>query len=120
MSKASIPPYSANFGHYKYLVINNVPAPVAGADTLHPRLTRGFLEYSQHRGFITDPARVRHPRDKAHVEMGIQYVRERFYKGANFASLEEMRDAAQRWCRDVADQRIHGTTRRQPLPSLPG
>ena len=40
----------------KYLVIDNFPAAVAGADALHPRLTRGFLEYSQHRGFIADPA----------------------------------------------------------------
>ena len=43
----------------KYRVIDNFPAAVAGADSLHPRLTRGFLEYSQHRGFITGPARVR-------------------------------------------------------------
>ena len=33
----------------KYLVVDNFPAAVAGADALHPRLTRGFLEYSQHR-----------------------------------------------------------------------
>ena len=37
-----------------YLVIDNFPA-VAGVDPLHPRLTRGFLEYSQHRGFISEP-----------------------------------------------------------------
>ena len=49
----------------RYLVIDNFPAAVAGADALHPRLTRGFLEYSQHRGFITDPARVRHPQGQA-------------------------------------------------------
>ena len=48
--------------------IDNFPAAVAGVDPLHPRLTRGFLEYSQHRGFILDPARVRHPRDKPRVE----------------------------------------------------
>ena len=68
----------------RYLVIDNFPAAVAGVDALHPRLTRGFLEYSQHRGFITDPARVRHPRDKPHVERGVQYVRERFFKGGEF------------------------------------
>ena len=59
----------------KYLVIDNFPAAVAGPDRLHPRLTRGFLEYSQHRGFIADPARVRHPRDKPRVERGVPYVR---------------------------------------------
>ena len=68
----------------KYLVIDNFPAAVAGVDPLHPRLTRGFLEYSQHRGFILDPARVRHPRDKPRVERGVPYVRERFFKGGEF------------------------------------
>ena len=99
----------------KYLVIDNFPAAVAGADALHPRLARGFLEYSQHRGFIADPARVRHPKDKPHVERGVQYVRERFFRGSNFASLEEMRLAARRWCLEVAGLRVHGTTRRRPL-----
>ena len=99
----------------KYLVIDNFPAAVAGADALHPRLTRGFLEYSHHRGFITDPARVRHPKDKPKVERGVQYVRERFFKGGEFRDLAHLRSEATRWCRDVAGLRIHGTTRRQPL-----
>ena len=99
----------------KYLVIDNFPAAVAGADALHPRLTRGFLEYSQHRGFITDPARVRHPKDKPMVERSVQYARERFFKGAEFKDLAHLRSEAVRWCRDVAGMRIHGTTRRQPL-----
>ena len=88
---------------------------MAGADALHPRLTRGFLEYSQRRGFITDPARVRHPRDKAKVERSVQYARERFFKGGDFKDLADLRDHARLWCRDVAGLRIHGTTRRQPL-----
>ena len=99
----------------RYLVVDNFPAAVAGADALHPRLTRGFLEYSQHRGFITDPARVRHPKDKPMVERSVQYARERFFKGGEFRDLADVRDQAQRWCRDVAGMRIHGTTRRQPL-----
>ena len=99
----------------KYLVIDNFPAAVAGPDRLHPRLTRGFLEYSQHRGFIADPARERHPRDKPRVERGVPYVRERFFKGGTFTDLADMRSEARRWCLEVAGQRVHGTTRRQPL-----
>ena len=49
------------------------------------------------------------------MERGVQYVRERFFKGGNFKDLVDVRDQAIRWCRDVAGQRIHGTTRRQPL-----
>jgi len=44
---------------------------VAKADAVNPRLTREWLEYSQARGFVTDPARVRHPRDKPRVEAGV-------------------------------------------------
>ena len=99
----------------RYLVIDNFPAAVAGADALHPRLTRGFLEYSQHRDFITDPTRVRHPKDKPHVERGVQYVRERFFKGGEFRDLAHFRAEAARWCRDIAGQRVHGTTRHRPL-----
>ena len=71
-------------GMPKYLVIDNFPAAVVDTDPLHPRFTRGFLEYSQHRGFIADEARTRHPKDKPKVERGVQYVRERFFKGGDF------------------------------------
>ena len=92
---------------------------MAGADAFHPRLTRGFLEYSQHRGFITDPARVRHPRDNPKVERNVQYARERFFKGAEFRDLAHLRSEAGRWYRDVAGMRIHGTTQRQPKQVFP-
>ena len=99
----------------KYLVIDNCPPAVAIADALHPVFTRGFLEYSQHRGFIADSARVRRPKDKPKVERGVPYARERFFKGGEFSGLADVREQAQRWCRDVAGLRIHGTTRRKPL-----
>ena len=49
------------------------------------------------------------------MERGIQYVRERFFKGSDFRDLAHLRSEAARWCRDVAGLRIHGTTRRKPL-----
>ena len=98
----------------RYLVIDNFPAAVAGPDPLHPRLTRGFREYSQRRGFVVDPTRARHPRDKPKVERSVSYVRERLFKGGAFNGLAHLCAEAQRWCLEVAGTRIHGTTRRQP------
>ena len=49
------------------------------------------------------------------MERGVQYVRERFFKGGDFDGLAHLREEAARWCRDIAGRRIHGTTRRQPL-----
>lgn len=97
------------------LILDNFPAAVAGTDPLDPRPTRAFLEYSQARGFLLDPARVRHPRDKPHVERGVAYARERFWKGGTFADLADARVQAERWSRAVAGQRVHGTTRKVPL-----
>lgn len=99
----------------KRLILDNFPAAVAGADPLAPQPTVGFLEYSQARGFLIDPARRRHPKDKPRVERGVAYVRERFWKGGSFTDLTDVRRQAERWCRDVAGQRVHGTTRRLPL-----
>jgi transposase len=96
------------------LVLDNFPAAVAGTDPLAPRPTRGFLEYSQARGFVVDPARVASPQDKPQVERHVQYVRERLWKGGTFTDLADVRAQAARWCREVAGQRVHGTTRQVP------
>jgi hypothetical protein len=99
----------------RYLVLDNFPAAVVGMDPLNPGLTRGFLEYAQHRGFIADPARPGHPKDKPKVERGVPYVRERFFKGGQFHDLCDLRQQARHWCLEVAGQRVHGTTQRLPL-----
>ena len=99
----------------KFLVIDNYPAAVAGADHYKPRLTRAFLEYAQHRGFIPDPTRSYRPQDKPKVERGISYVRNRFFKGAQFVGIEDMRFRSRAWCTQVAGQRIHGTIHQKPL-----
>jgi hypothetical protein len=57
---------------------------------------------------------VARPQDKPTVERHIQYVRERFWKGGTFADLADARRQAARWCREVAGQRVHGTTRQVP------
>lgn len=93
----------------QYLVVDNFPAAVSGADALHPRLTRGF---------ITDPSRVRNPRNKPREEWGNRYVRDRFFKGGKFRGLVHLRDEAASWYRDVAGQRIHGSTWRKPFQVL--
>jgi transposase len=102
-------------GVVKRVVPDNMTAAVVHPHPTEPVLNRAFLEYAQWRGFFVDPARVRHPQDKPRVENQVAYVRERWFAGEKFrADLDELRDAATRWCRDVAGSRVHGTTRRVP------
>jgi hypothetical protein len=51
-------------GVFKVLVPDNMSPIIADADPVNPRFTVGWLDYAQARGFGTDPARVRSPKDK--------------------------------------------------------
>src|SRR3974390_2043513 len=83
---------------------------VAKADAVNPRLTREWREYAQARGFVTDPARVRHPRDKPRVEAGVKFVQGNFFAGETFLDLADARSKMAAGV-GVAMARVHGTPR---------
>lgn len=99
----------------KTIVPDNMKSIVVRADTLSPRLADAFVDYAQARGIFVDPARVRSPQDKPRVENQVAFVRESWFDGEHFASLDEMRRSAESWCRDIAGRRVHGTTRKVPV-----
>jgi transposase len=101
-------------GVFKVLIPDNASAIVADADAVNPRFTVGWLDYAQHCGFATDPARVRSPKDKPKVERAVQYVRGNFFAGEHFTGLADAQARAEAWCRDVAGMRIHGTIQDRP------
>ena len=96
------------------MVVDGMKACIDQSDPYTPRFNRTFLEYATFRGFLPDPARPVHPKDKPVVENHVRYVRERFFKGERFIDLDDVARRALVWCREVAGRRIHGTTRRVP------
>ncbi|SEB76331.1 IS21 family transposase [Rhodococcus koreensis] len=102
-------------GVFKVLIPDNLKAVVTEADAVNPRLSQGWLDYAQHTGFVTDPARIRSPKDKPRVERAVQYVRGNYWAGEEFADLAEAQQRAEAWCRDTAGMRTHGTTAARPL-----
>lgn len=102
-------------GVFKVLIPDNLKPVVTDADPVNPRLSQGWLDYAQHAGFVTDPARVRSPKDKPRVERAVQYVRGNFWAGESFTDLPDAQHRVQVWCRDRAGMRIHGTTAARPL-----
>jgi transposase len=102
-------------GVFAVVIPDNLKAIVAEADPLAARLSESFLEYSQARGFVVDPARVRRPDDKPRVERQVGYVRGSFFAGESFRDLDDARQRAEVWCLQVAGARIHGTTQKRPL-----
>jgi transposase len=102
-------------GVFKVLVPDNLKPVVTDADAVNPRLSPGWLDYAQHAGFVTDPARVRRPKDKPRVERVVQYVRGNFWAGEAFTDLADAQVAASRWCAERAGMRLHGTIHARPL-----
>jgi transposase len=101
-------------GVFRVVIPDCVKAIVVGADDVNPRFNEGFVEYAQSRGFVVDPARVRHPRDKPRVERMVSYVRGSFFAGEEFTDLADAQRRAEQWCQTTAGLRIHGTTQRRP------
>lgn len=99
----------------KRIVMDGLKACLDLNDSYAPRFNRTFLEYASFRGFLPDPARPYHAKDKPAVERHISFARERFFKGETFVDLQDIARRALIWCREVAGRRVHGTTRRIPL-----
>jgi hypothetical protein len=51
---------------------------------------------------------------KPRVERSVQYVRGNFFAGEDFVDLADAQARVEKWCRDTAGQRIHGTTQTRP------
>jgi len=101
-------------GVFRVLIPDNLKAIVVKADRDTARLNAAFQEYAQERGFVVDPARVRHPQDKGRVERSVQYVQTSLFAGEQFSTLAQAQEAAELWCRTTAGQRQHGTTQQRP------
>jgi transposase len=101
-------------GVFAVAIPDNMKAIVDKANAIDPRLNDSFREYAESRGFVVDPTRVRHPQDKPRVERCVPYARSNFFAGEQFRDLADCRERAERWCREVAGMRVHGTTRLRP------
>ena len=87
------------------LVPDNLKTGVDKPDLYDPKLNRSYAELAAHYGCLIDPARALKPRDKARVERPMPYVRDSFWRGREFTSLERMQAEAARWSAEVAGQR---------------
>jgi transposase len=102
-------------GIFRVLLPDNTKAIVVHADPLDARINPVFLEYAQARGFVVDPARSRHARDKGRVERAVPGVRDDCFAGEKLHSLLEAHELAERWCRQEYGLHRHTRTQRLPL-----
>jgi transposase len=97
----------------KTVVIDNLKAAVKNADWFDPDLNPKVVEFARHYGIVILPTKPYTPRHKGKIEGGVKYVKNNALKGRIFSSIDEQRQFLIKWERDVADTRIHGTTKQQ-------
>lgn len=102
-------------GATRTLVIDNLRAAVSWVDWYEPELNPKVREFASYYGTVILPTRPYTPRHKGKIERQVGYVKGNALKGRSFTSLAEENTYLLNWESQVADLRIHGTTRRQVL-----
>jgi transposase len=104
----------ADFGGVPEVVRHdNLKAAVVRACLYDPDVSELYSSFARHWGFVSLPARPRHPQEDGVVERSGGYVKDNAVKGKRFDSLEALNAHLVRWNRSIARLRIHGTTRKQ-------
>lgn len=76
---------------------------------------RHYADLASHYGFNIVACGVRKPHEKGRVERGIGYLRQSFLNGLEPGAFTAMNCALRNWMENVANVRVHGITRRQPV-----
>lgn len=95
------------------VVIDNLKAGVIQANWFDPEINPKLEEFARYYGTVILPTKPAMPRHKGKVEAGVKYAQNNAVKGRSFASLAAQNLFLTEWEQNVADTRIHGTTRRQ-------
>ena len=95
------------------VVIDNLKAAVTRADWYDPEVVPKLQSFCNHYGTAILPTKPYMPRHKGKVENGIKYVKSNALKGRQFDSLSQQNQHLWYWENNIADKRIHGTTRQQ-------
>lgn len=74
-----------------------------------------FLSFATHYGYKPWACQVRRPQTKGKVERPFHYIETNLLNGREFRSLEHLNETTRWWLSQVADVRIHGTTKKTPL-----
>jgi transposase len=95
------------------VVIDNLKAGVIQADWFDPEINPKLEEFARHYATVILPTKPAMPRHKGKVEAGVKYAQNNAVKGRSFESLAAQNLFLSEWEKNVADTRIHGTTRQQ-------
>jgi len=82
-----------------------------------PVINERYADFANHYRFKVSPCGVRKPTSKGQVEKNVSYLRTSFLNGLDLErlTLSALNHGVRQWMENVANVRIHGTTRKTPV-----
>src|SRR5947208_10192410 len=77
-----------------------------------------FLEFAAYYGFVPRVCRPYRPETKGKIESTVRFVKQNFWPGIDFDSLQDLNQQARAWMEKINHQ-THSTTREVPYQRLP-
>ena len=105
-------------GLTKKVIYDNLKSVVLHHVGTTVQFNPAFLGFAGHMLFEPVAAPVRYPQAQGNVEGAIKYLRSSFFYGRSFRGIDDLRAEAARWRDEIANQRIHATTRERPADRL--
>jgi transposase len=99
----------------KVILYDNLRSVVRWRQKRLIRFNRRFQEFAGTYLFEARPCNPGRGNEKPRAETGVRYVKQNFLAGREFRDLTDLRIQAFHWLRDVANVRIHQTTRERPI-----
>jgi transposase len=84
---------------------------VGEAPVFNPR----YKDFADHFGFVIAPCGVGQAHEKGRVENAVGYIKKNFLAGLEVSDFSQLNPAARQWLDGVANVRLHGSTKRQPV-----
>jgi transposase len=102
----------------KVMVDNCKTAVISHKSGENVIFNNSYIDLSVYYGFKIVACNVRQPQEKGRVENAVGYVRSSFLNGRKIEPFELLNIESRQWLDQVANVRIHGTTKRSPKELL--
>ena len=97
------------------MIIDNAKCAITRACMYDPEVQRSYAELAEGYGFKIDACPPHDPQKKGIVESGVKYIKKSFLPLRTFRDLPDANRQLHQWVMSEAGNRVHGTTREQPL-----
>jgi transposase len=94
---------------------DNMKVVVTRWEDEQPIYNTRFLAFATHYGYRPWACRPRRPETKGKVERPFYYVETSLLNGRTFRTLEHLNEVTRWWLANVADVRVHRTTKKRPV-----